>query len=274
MIARLRKLLFSVCVVTGIAHAQGFHPGDAVRVNDETVSNQRFQGFYTEYRDSKGVAVGARGDQLDLLTRLTRGESAYVKNLSKILEMQHLQIEGKHNEALAIFDAFPEELKRDKNLLLMRFNIAAQADDKAYQAAMVDLKKSLPDDPALDFALIDHYFYAKQFDKALEIIDSIDKRVEGDPYLDFFRANIFYSDGNWAGAKRFAKQAIDREPDLEDPYWTLITISLDERDYAETARLLIAVEDSLGLVIGDLIDIPEYAGFRASEPYRRWLLRD
>ncbi|MDJ0739714.1 MAG: peptidylprolyl isomerase [Gammaproteobacteria bacterium] len=50
--------------------AQSFHPGDAVRVNDQTISYQRFNGFYTEYRDSKGVAIGARGDQLGLLTRL------------------------------------------------------------------------------------------------------------------------------------------------------------------------------------------------------------
>jgi peptidyl-prolyl cis-trans isomerase C len=54
------------------AHAQGIYPGDAVRVNDETVSNQRFQGFYTEYRNTKGVAVGARGDQLELLKQLRR----------------------------------------------------------------------------------------------------------------------------------------------------------------------------------------------------------
>ncbi|MDH3758222.1 MAG: peptidylprolyl isomerase [Gammaproteobacteria bacterium] len=53
-------------------HAQGIYPGDAVRVNDETVSNQRFQGFYTEYRNTKGVAVGARGDQLELLKQLRR----------------------------------------------------------------------------------------------------------------------------------------------------------------------------------------------------------
>ncbi len=52
------------------ALAQGIYPGDAVRVNGEAISYQRFHGFYVEYRNSKGVAVGARGDQLDLLTRL------------------------------------------------------------------------------------------------------------------------------------------------------------------------------------------------------------
>ena len=34
----------------------------AVRVNGVAVSNQRFHGFYVEYRNAKGVSVGARGD--------------------------------------------------------------------------------------------------------------------------------------------------------------------------------------------------------------------
>ena len=62
-------LLLTLC---GGAWGQGNHPGDAVRVNGVAISYQRFIGFYTEYRNSKGVAVGARGDQLPLLTRLRR----------------------------------------------------------------------------------------------------------------------------------------------------------------------------------------------------------
>ena len=52
--------------------AQGIYPGDALRVNGETVSYQRFQGLYVEHRNSIGVQVGARGDQLELLTRLRK----------------------------------------------------------------------------------------------------------------------------------------------------------------------------------------------------------
>jgi len=62
-------LLISLFVATA-ALAQGIYPGDAVRINGETISYQRFQGFYVEHRNSKGVAVGARGDQLELLKKL------------------------------------------------------------------------------------------------------------------------------------------------------------------------------------------------------------
>ncbi len=67
-----KLLILTALLASGSAAAQGIYPGDAVRVNDETISYQRFQGFYVEYRNSKGVAIAARGDQLGLLTELRK----------------------------------------------------------------------------------------------------------------------------------------------------------------------------------------------------------
>ena len=52
--------------------ATGNYPGNAVRVNGVDISYQRYIGFYMEYQREQGVAVGARGDQLPLLTRLRK----------------------------------------------------------------------------------------------------------------------------------------------------------------------------------------------------------
>lgn len=69
---KLNFLALLMLLAGSFSIAQSNYPGDAVRVNGETVSNQRFHGFYIEYRNSQGVAVGARGDQLELLKRLRR----------------------------------------------------------------------------------------------------------------------------------------------------------------------------------------------------------
>lgn len=63
-------LLLPLVLLAGVASAQGIYPGDAVLVNGEKISYQRFYGFYNEYRNSQGIAVGARGDQLEKLTRI------------------------------------------------------------------------------------------------------------------------------------------------------------------------------------------------------------
>jgi len=75
---KLRFLGLFLFLAGSFSMAQSNYPGDAVRINGETVSNQRFHGFYLEYRNSKGVAVGARGDQLELLKRLRREAMAQV----------------------------------------------------------------------------------------------------------------------------------------------------------------------------------------------------
>ncbi len=74
------------------ATAQGIYPGDALRVNGEAVSYQRFQGFYVEYRNSKGVQVGARGDQLELLTQLRK--EAMDLMIEQVLVKQAAEREG------------------------------------------------------------------------------------------------------------------------------------------------------------------------------------
>lgn len=70
--AAARAALLAALLAPAGAWAQGFHPGDAVRVNGVAISYQRFNGFYQEYRVSKGLAVGARGDQLELFKKLRR----------------------------------------------------------------------------------------------------------------------------------------------------------------------------------------------------------
>lgn len=89
---RLAALLLSLLAATATATAQGIYPGDAVRVNGETVSYQRFQGFYVEYRNSKGVQVGARGDQLELLKRLRKEAMDLV--IEQVLVKQAAEREG------------------------------------------------------------------------------------------------------------------------------------------------------------------------------------
>jgi parvulin-like peptidyl-prolyl isomerase len=83
-------LLLSLLVTA--APAQGIYPGDAVRVNDETISYQRFNGFYVEYRNSRGVQVGARGDQLELLTQLRK--EAMDRMIEQVLVKQAAKSEG------------------------------------------------------------------------------------------------------------------------------------------------------------------------------------
>jgi len=112
MLRRIRLMSLALLVAAPGAYAQGYYPGDAVRVNDETVSYQRFQGFYVEYRNSKGVQVGARGDQLELMKTLQREAMDLVieqELAAQAAEREGIEVDGADvekqvEELRAIFD--------------------------------------------------------------------------------------------------------------------------------------------------------------------------
>lgn len=200
-------------------------------------------------------------------------DTLYLAHVQEILTMIGYYREGRYDEALAVFDGLPGPLKKNRNILMQRLAIALKVGGPPYDAAMVDLKTAFPDDPGLGLVLIDYYFNRGEYDTSLEIIDRLDREVGGDPYLDFFRANVFYTAGRVKEAKKAARRAIRAEPTLEDPYWTLVTISLDQGEFAETARLLTEIETELGLVLEDLEGLPEYRGFVESDVYAEWTRR-
>lgn len=108
VIARAATLPALLLVLGSGAWAQGFHPGDAARVNGVAISNQRFDGFYAEYRNAKGVAVGACGDQLELLMRLRR--EALDRMIEQELLGQAAEQQGIEADAGAV-DAAVSELR-------------------------------------------------------------------------------------------------------------------------------------------------------------------
>jgi peptidyl-prolyl cis-trans isomerase C len=85
-------LVALLSLIATASPAQGLYPGDALRVNGENVSYQRFQGFYVEYRNSNGVQVGARGDQFELMSRLRK--EAMDLLIEQVLVKQAAEREG------------------------------------------------------------------------------------------------------------------------------------------------------------------------------------
>ena len=116
MIKRGRLPALALLLVATAAHSQGYYPGDAVRVNDETVSYQRFQGFYVEFRNSKGVQVGARGDQLELMKELRR------EAMDLVIE-QELAAQAAAREGI---EADPAEVDKQVEALRSTFDSDAQ----------------------------------------------------------------------------------------------------------------------------------------------------
>jgi hypothetical protein len=261
------RALFRLLGDDGVNYHDYLLGGDPVQVvdiyvytNGEWLSELVHRGFL-----SVAARFGTRSSSADGADRL------YLANLDGILRMIELYRNGDFEGSLAIFEALPGELKTHRTILMQRFAAAVPVGGEAYQQAMQDLKDAFPDDGRLGLVFIDYYFALGEYDESLELIRRLDKQIGGDPYLDFLRANVLYAAGRPNAAKRAARKAIEGEPWLEDAYWVLVSISLEQREFEATVRLLAAIESELGLALDDLNGIPEYSEFVASEAYSDWM---
>lgn len=204
---------------------------------------------------------------------MTAEQRAFVENVNQLLAMT-AAVRGKdHARALAIYRSLPPVLHTERNVMMAYYQAAAGVGGDEYARALDAVKKAFPNDPSLDLLLFDAYFLDKQYDGALAAIGRVRRALGGDAYLDFLEGNVFYARGDHAAAKVRLNRAIAAEPDLAEPYWTLITISLAQRTHDETARLLERVEVSARVELQDVGHVAEYAEFAKSKAYARWKQR-
>ena len=83
-------------------------------------------------------------------------------------------------------------------------------------------------------------------------------------------ANVYLEDQKPDAARQAARRR-ERELTLIDAYWSLVAISLKEREFAETLELLNVLKEKFDVVFEDLGTMPEYAEFVESPQYQQWL---
>lgn len=215
----------------------------------------------------------AAHENRSLVDRLTGRESAYVQHLPTLQRTLELNGSGRHDEALEQFMTFPEDLRNDRNFLMIRMSIASSIGGDAYTEALGAIATQFGDDPTMALVLLDHYVLGEDFEAAHGALDSLDERVGGDPYLDVLRSGIWFSAGDSERARATARSALERDASLLDARWSLIGIELAAQNHEATAQALDEIVEA-GVVLEGLEGIPEYAAFVGSDAGKEWLERN
>ncbi|MBI5544676.1 MAG: hypothetical protein HY901_12360 [Deltaproteobacteria bacterium] len=191
----------------------------------------------------------------------------------EIAKVRKLTLAKQYDEALKALKGLPEPILNTRSGWMMRLQIAQAMGDVEYQRALDEMSARFPGDPTLALVQVDRHFMKKDFKKALECIDAVDKAVGGDPYLAVLRVQALLELDRAPEAKVGLAEAAKEEPDLIDLQWAAITVSLRQRDHGETMRQLLEIERTFAMEMSDLLDIPDYADFVRSPEYRVWLSR-
>ena len=124
-------------------------------------------------------------------------------------------------------------------------------DEKDYQAAIVVVKKLIEFDTDYKEDLANLYNRTKQYDKALELLDELDKEWGESSYRNTLRSQIYRVTGNTSKEINNLESRIENNPKSEKEYLKLIYLYSEEGDIQKafvTAKELLKQKPNSQLV--------------------------
>ena len=193
----------------------------------------------------------------------------YSKDIRSVLQFSQKQ---QFREVLAAVRKLPESLQNQKFVLIHKLMAAGQVDEPEYKRTIAQWERLFPRDPSLPLVSLDGYVMRKDYDTAIKMLETLDSTLGGDPYLRVLQAGQYSLKGDKAKARATAEQALKADPTLPSAVDFLLNLSLEEKRFTDTSKLLLDFETVSGANMELAIKDEEvYAEFRSSEQYRKFL---
>lgn len=180
----------------------------------------------------KGLVVDSKDEFSDRSAPDKDGDIDKLPHLRKLIE------EGKNREALDIYDNLTEKMKKNRTFQLMHVQICAGLTEEEYANAIAEYKRLYPNEPNMQLLLIDGYVLRREYDKALEAVNELDKMIDKDPLLDFHRAVCYSLMEEKTKKREYLERLVKNLPDFEDGVFVLIADYLSANEFEKATPLV------------------------------------
>ncbi|MFV2061422.1 MAG: tetratricopeptide repeat protein [Gammaproteobacteria bacterium] len=179
---------------------------------------------------------------------------------------------GEYKKSIDSFQHLPAKFKATRDILLLRTQIAKATNRIAYREALVLLEKEYLNAPDLGLLLSDHYFFTKQYSKALKTITNFSEYIGGDIALDSLRLKIFLKQNHYKQAIEVGADAIKEDPSYEDIYWLMLKAYLHSYQYQQVGEILDVLLDKFNaqFEIENFYKDPFYREYGFSKQFKKW----
>ena len=175
------------------------------------------------YQEMKGV-----------MDKSSSADEGWIRDLPR---MRALINQRKHEEALEIYERLPADIKKMKAVQIIHITIGAGLDDEGKYEAILDEYTSLyPNEPNMHLITLDGHIIKKQYDKALYSINEMDRMINKDPFLDYYRYLIYNLKQKDDSAKMSIERLMTNLPDFEDGMIELIAVYIEEKNKPEADK--------------------------------------
>lgn len=198
-------------------------------------------------------------------------DRAYLEHVGPVARIGKFVQAGDGQAALKVYYSLPRVLRETKQLGVLRLTAAEVADDwEEFELAVESLNELFPQDPTNAFLIIDAFLSFGENEAALKAIDQVEQAVGEDAYLNAWRASAYLAQEDLEKAKSAAQQAHQAEPNQVMPLFLFVYVSLEEKDFEETVRLLTKLREELQYPLPDLKSLEVYHDFLQSQAYDQW----
>ncbi|HEX6265436.1 MAG TPA: hypothetical protein VFZ81_00905 [Burkholderiales bacterium] len=178
-----------------------------------------------------------------VLFRLFGVPSVSPRDARAFIEVRESLAKNDYAGAFKALEKFPRDYRKSRQWAIMRVTYGAHAGEENYRRALRHLAAAYGGDADLQLTLIDHYFYEKQFDRALDAVAALERAVGGeDASTNGLRGNLLTALERSGEAEAACRRGIALEPDFKPSYWCLISLATGRNDGKLAVGALMAYE--------------------------------
>lgn len=183
-------------------------------------------------------AIDAMGPQIE-----EKGNSIPAA-LDSVRMMKKCKDEGDYPRVKAIYEWLPVKMQETKGFLMLYIAACKGIGDSTYAMSLEKMAKIFPATPSSYLMMIDAYTYSKEYDKVLMAIDKVDSFTGGDPFLDYYRGNIYWIMDKKDKALELFEKAYAYDPGQILSVEVLISVYLQKNEIEKAKEIAAAYKTS------------------------------
>ena len=189
------------------------------------------------YTSGENLSTTIKGiyDQFEGIIDKSNKTDAWISSLPDIRKKINA---GEYQEAYDLFMKIPEEGRKSKAFRIVKVEICTGLDDEKHQQAIDELLAAFPNEANMQLILMDAFFMRKEYDKVMGAINAVDKMINKDPFLDYYRYLCFNVMENPVKAKEHLLLVTANYPAFADAQLELAATYLEENN-SDSARIVV-----------------------------------
>lgn len=244
-----------------------FELGDDDRIDDWTSETL---GASASHQVSTVIAMMAGdADLLSGLFGIARIDESLVAHFKRLRDA----VAAVDNpRAFAVLGEMPPPVRDSRFWATYRVAIASTLDEATYRESLDHLDRHHGDAPDLDFLLVDHAYYRKDFARVIALLEAFERRVIEDGTTTLLKCASAAELGDHAAAARHCRRSVQLEPSQEDAWWAMAGLAINAKDAELAIEALTGIEANTGQAFDPdaLVAIKAYAWLAGTPAFKAW----